>query len=101
MKKSEKQSSVLDRGFAAMVGAAFVLIMYDEAITAIGRDWLLPRKAGIDLPVDAKLRIGALKRVDDASCVMKSTVGDHIAIHYTGWTRSDGIVFDSSVKRGK
>jgi len=110
MKKSEKQSSaVLDRGFALMVGAVFVLIMashvyttqYDEAITAIGRDLLLPRKAGIDLPVDAKLRIGALKRVDDASCVMKSTVGDHIAIHYTGWTRTDGIVFDSSVKRGQ
>eukprot|EP00039_Didymoeca_costata_P023295 m.6619 g.6619 ORF g.6619 m.6619 type:complete len:178 (+) comp3559_c0_seq2:238-771(+) len=57
-----------------------------------------PRKPAPDLPVDAKLRIGTLKRIE--SCDMKTRHGDVLVIHYTGWTRSDGQIFDSSVRRG-
>eukprot|EP00051_Salpingoeca_urceolata_P027493 m.481714 g.481714 ORF g.481714 m.481714 type:complete len:155 (-) comp22288_c0_seq1:57-521(-) len=51
-----------------------------------------------NLAKDAKLRVGVLKRVTD--CKAKTKNGDRLSMHYTGWTRSDGQVFDSSVSRG-
>eukprot|EP00472_Partenskyella_glossopodia_P003708 CAMPEP_0197522372 /NCGR_PEP_ID=MMETSP1318-20131121/7538_1 /TAXON_ID=552666 /ORGANISM="Partenskyella glossopodia, Strain RCC365" /LENGTH=143 /DNA_ID=CAMNT_0043074747 /DNA_START=11 /DNA_END=442 /DNA_ORIENTATION=- len=57
-----------------------------------------PKKARGNLPSDASLRIGVLKRVEE--CGQKSKKGDSLSMHYTGWTREDGKVFDSSVSRG-
>ncbi|EGD82424.1 FK506-binding protein [Salpingoeca rosetta] len=58
------------------------------------------KPAGGDLPKDGKLRVGILKRVPDSECPRKSASGDKLSMHYTGWTRKDGKVFDSSVSRG-
>ncbi|GAB5359943.1 hypothetical protein AAMO2058_000585400 [Amorphochlora amoebiformis] len=57
-----------------------------------------PKKARGNLAHDAKLRIGVLKRPE--TCPQKSKSGDKLSMHYTGWTRADGQVFDSSVSRG-
>eukprot|EP00045_Choanoeca_perplexa_P016439 m.222971 g.222971 ORF g.222971 m.222971 type:complete len:146 (-) comp17261_c0_seq1:41-478(-) len=53
-----------------------------------------------NLAKDAKLRIGVMHRVPADECTRKTKGGDKLAMHYTGWTREDGKVFDSSVSRG-
>ena len=52
-----------------------------------------------NLPKDAKLRVGVLKRVPEGECKRRSASGDPLSMYYTGWTRADGKVFDSSVSR--
>mmetsp|Transcript_7354 Transcript_7354/g.18877 ORF Transcript_7354/g.18877 Transcript_7354/m.18877 type:complete len:155 (+) Transcript_7354:275-739(+) len=56
------------------------------------------KRPGRDLPRDGKLQIGVVKRVD---CERKSRPGDEMSMHYTGWLRQNGMVFDSSVSRGE
>ncbi|EDQ88213.1 uncharacterized protein MONBRDRAFT_32876 [Monosiga brevicollis MX1] len=53
-----------------------------------------------NLASDAKLRIGVMHRVPEEECTRKTQNGDQLSMHYTGWTREDGKVFDSSVSRG-
>eukprot|EP00037_Helgoeca_nana_P011296 m.101296 g.101296 ORF g.101296 m.101296 type:complete len:160 (+) comp20740_c1_seq1:155-634(+) len=55
------------------------------------------KRPGGNLPKDAKLRIGVIRRVE---CERKSQHGDEMSMHYTGWLRQNGVVFDSSVSRG-
>jgi FKBP-type peptidyl-prolyl cis-trans isomerase len=38
--------------------------------------------------------------VDVCDPSRRSAIGDVIAVHYTAWTRKDGVVFDSSIRRG-
>ncbi len=50
------------------------------------------------MPSDGQLRIGVKHKVE---CARKTRPGDHLSMQYTGWTRADGHVFDSSVTRNQ
>ena len=55
---------------------------------------------GADLPGDAELVVVVRKGVADSNCE-KAKAGDVVHVHYTGWNKKDGSMFDSSVERGE
>eukprot|EP01147_Barroeca_monosierra_P007535 gene7535-572_t len=77
-----------------------ILVQYVDNSMAFSDPNETKPASGSDLAKDAKLRIGVLHRVPENECNVKSKSGDELSMHYTGWTRKDGKVFDSSVKRG-
>ncbi len=77
-----------------------IVLLFSLAVAAMAfSDPSEAKKARGNLAKNAQLRIGVLRRAD--SCDRKSATGDRLSMHYTGWTRADGKVFDSSVKRGQ
>ena len=53
---------------------------------------------GPDLPGDADLIVEVLKKPAEETCD-KAVAGDFIHVHYTGWSKKDGVMFDSSIER--
>ena len=51
---------------------------------------------GPDLPGDADLIVEVLKKPAEETCD-KAVAGDFIHVHYTGWSKKDGVMFDSSI----
>eukprot|EP00049_Salpingoeca_infusionum_P027266 m.31352 g.31352 ORF g.31352 m.31352 type:complete len:156 (-) comp9413_c0_seq1:116-583(-) len=81
-----------------VTGIVLVTLCFVGAVMAFS-DPTETKPAKDNLAKDDQLRIGVLRRVPEEECKRKSANGDRLSMHYTGWTRADGKVFDSSVSR--
>lgn len=47
------------------------------------------------------MALGVLHKIDPEECTRTASARDEVQVHYTGSLKSDGTVFDSSLKRGQ